>query len=308
MPIEKYSLFRETLKFAFINSHLTILISFLECGIRPAISEIPGSRIVGGHESEEGAWPWQVSLQTYNHGGGFLHLCGGTLINNRTVLSAAHCYTLFSPRNPEMWRAVIGLHHLFRHKTYTIKRRVKAIDIHFFYNSARYEEDIAMFHLSKSITFNNYVQPACLPNVTLALTSDMKCFISGWGMKKEKGNLTLQEAQLKIFSLDTCNQYDWHAGTIPDTAFCAGSETGDVDTCQGDSGGPLVCYLSDSKYYVVGITSYGIGCGRPKFPGVYTNLPKYMFWVRRQLSEANTVSIQQVLFLLVVWNVFQLIV
>ncbi|ETE60307.1 hypothetical protein L345_13951, partial [Ophiophagus hannah] len=47
----------------------------------------------------------------------------------------------------------------------------------------------------------------------------------------------------------------------------------------GDSGGPLVCYLSDSKYYVVGITSYGIGCGRPKFPGVYTNLPKYMFWL-----------------------------
>uniref|UniRef100_A0A8C5WVG0 Peptidase S1 domain-containing protein n=1 Tax=Laticauda laticaudata TaxID=8630 RepID=A0A8C5WVG0_LATLA len=57
----------------------------------PAIPGIPGSRIVGGHESEEGAWPWQVSLQTYNHGGGFLHLCGGTLINNRTVLSAAHC-------------------------------------------------------------------------------------------------------------------------------------------------------------------------------------------------------------------------
>ncbi|KAG8129395.1 hypothetical protein E2320_016069, partial [Naja naja] len=61
-----------------------------KCGIRPAIG-IPGSRIIGGHESKEGAWPWQVSLQTYNHGGGFLHLCGGTLINNRTVLSAAHC-------------------------------------------------------------------------------------------------------------------------------------------------------------------------------------------------------------------------
>lgn len=77
---------------------------------------------------------------------------------------------------------------------------------------------------------------------------------------------------------------------------------------QGDSGGPLVCYLSDSKYYIVGITSYGVGCGRPKFPGVYTNLPKYMFWVKRQLSKTNTVSIQQVLFLFVVWNIFQLIV
>ncbi|XP_070790530.1 transmembrane protease serine 12-like [Pituophis catenifer annectens] len=278
-----------------------------ECGIRPAVG-ISGSRIVGGNESEAGAWPWQVSLQVYNHGAGFIHLCGGTLLNNLTVLSAAHC--CIGKSRPERWRAVIGLHHLFKHKTYTIKRRIKAIKIHYFYHSKGYDDDIAVFRLSKSVTFNDYVQPACLPNITLALTSDMECFVSGWGMKKEKGkgSLTLQEAQIKIFSLDTCNQYDWHAGTIPDTAFCAGSETGDVDTCQGDSGGPLVCYLSDSKYYVVGITSYGIGCGRPKFPGIYTNLPKYMIWLRRQMSKTNTVSIQQVLCLLVVWNIFQLIV
>ncbi|KAM3848962.1 transmembrane protease serine 12-like [Vipera latastei] len=278
-----------------------------ECGTRPAIG-IPGSRIIGGHESEEGAWPWQVSLQIYKHGGGFIHLCGGTLINNRTVLTAAHC-SIKKPV-PEVWRAVIGLHHLFRHKTHTIKRRIQAIKIHYFYDSTRFENDIAVFYLSKSITFNSYVQPVCLPNFTLALTSDMKCFVSGWGMKKEqtRGSLTLQEAQLTIFPLEICNHYDWHAGSVADTAFCAGSETGDVDTCQGDSGGPLVCYLSDSKYYIVGITSYGVGCGRPKFPGIYTNLPKYMFWLRRQLSETTTVRIQHILFLPVVWNIFQLIV
>ncbi|XP_058028415.1 transmembrane protease serine 12-like isoform X2 [Ahaetulla prasina] len=240
-----------------------------ECGIRPAV-DISGSRIVGGNESDEGAWPWR----------------------------------------PEWWRAVFGLHHLFKHKTYAIKRRIKAIKNYYFYDSKSYEGDIAVFQLSKSIIFNDYVQPICLPNGTFDLTSDMKCFVSGWGMKKEKGkgSLTLQEAQIKIFSLDTCNQYDWHAGSVPDTAFCAGSEIGGVDTCQGDSGGPLVCYLSDSKYYVFGITSYGIGCGRPKYPGVYTNLPKYMFWVKRQLSETNTVSIQQFPLLLVVWSIFQLIV
>lgn len=82
---------------------------------------------------------------------------------------------------------MIGLHQLFRHKTYTIKRRVKAIKIHYFYHSKSYEDDIAVFQLSKSITFNDYVQPACLPNGTLDLTSDMECFVSGWGMKKEKG-------------------------------------------------------------------------------------------------------------------------
>ncbi|XP_013929209.1 PREDICTED: transmembrane protease serine 12-like [Thamnophis sirtalis] len=133
-----------------------------------------------------------------------------------------------------MWRAVIGLHHLFKHKTYTIKRRIKSIKIHYYYDSATYEDDIAVFQLSKPVKFNDHIQPICLPNVNLALTSDMKCFISGWGTRKEKGkaSLTLQEAQLQIFSLDTCNRYYWHAGSVQDTAFCAGSETGDVDTCQ----------------------------------------------------------------------------
>ncbi|XP_070596619.1 transmembrane protease serine 12-like [Erythrolamprus reginae] len=277
-----------------------------ECGIRPAVG-ISESRIIGGQNSEEGAWPWQVSLQKYVHSGGFIHFCGGTLLNNSTVLTAAHCCT--KARSPEIWRAVIGLHHLFKHKTYSVKRRVKAIKIYYSYDQRKYKNDIAIFQLSKSIIFNDYIQPICLPNATLDLTSDMKCFIIGWGMKKEKGKASaiLQEAQLKIFSQAECNQRDWHAGKIPDTAFCAGSETGTVDTCQGDSGGPLVCYLSDSKYYIVGITSYGIGCGRIKSPGIYTNLPKFMYWVRKELSETNSVSIQQVLFLPVVWNIFQLI-
>ncbi|XP_063149020.1 transmembrane protease serine 12-like [Candoia aspera] len=280
-----------------------------ECGTRPVVglSQL-GSRIVGGRESVQGAWPWQVSLQVYQRGAGFLHLCGGSLINNNTVLTAAHCTA--KKQAPEMWRAVIGLHHLFQHGYYTVKRRVKAIKNHYYYDSEGFEHDISLFQLSKPITYNDYIHPICLPNSTLVLTSDMICYISGWGMKKEKGksSYTLQEAQLKIFSLQTCNQHNWYAGTVPSTAFCAGSETGDVDTCQGDSGGPLGCYLPDSKYYLIGITSYGVGCGRPRFPGIYTSLPKYRHWVEKQLSETNTVSIQHILFLTVVWTIFQLVV
>ncbi|KAM6474015.1 transmembrane protease serine 12-like [Liasis olivaceus] len=213
-------------------------------------------------------------------------------------------------RAPEMWRAVIGLHHLFKHRIYTIKSRVKAIKMHYYYDTEKYRNDIALFQLSKSITYSDYIQPICLPDSTLVLTSDMKCYITGWGMKKEKGkaSYTLQEAQLKLFPLNICNQYSWYAGTVSSTTFCAGSETGAVDSCQGDSGGPLVCYLSDSKYYLIGITSYGVGCGRPRFPGIYTSLPKYRHWVEKQLSETNTVSIQHILFLTVVWTIFHLVV
>ncbi|XP_025030783.1 transmembrane protease serine 12-like [Python bivittatus] len=280
-----------------------------ECGTRPAIELLQlGSRIVGGRESVQGAWPWQVSLQIYQRGAGFLHLCGGSLINNHTVLTAAHCST--KNQAPEMWRAVIGLHHLFKHRIYTIKSRVKAIKVHYYYDTEEYRNDIALFQLSKSITYSDYIQPICLPNSTLVLTSDMTCYITGWGMKKEKGkaSYTLQEAQLKLFPLNICNQYTWYAGTVSSTTFCAGSETGAVDSCQGDSGGPLVCYLSDSKYYLIGITSYGVGCGRPRFPGIYTSLPKYRHWVEKQLSETNTVSIQHILFLTVVWTIFHLVV
>lgn len=84
----------------------SLCFGFLECGTRPVVDEITtGTRIIGGHDAQLGAWPWQVSLQVYHFGVGYVHVCGGSLINHNSVLTAAHCV--------KRWTYVF-----FRSKTY----------------------------------------------------------------------------------------------------------------------------------------------------------------------------------------------
>ncbi|XP_042303513.1 transmembrane protease serine 12-like [Sceloporus undulatus] len=238
-----------------------------ECGKRIIDNEIEtGTRIIGGHDAQPGAWPWQVSLQFYRSGGRFVHICAGSLINSYSVLTAAHCTR--KRTNRKLWRAAFGYYHVYRSTQYTKRSKIKAIKIHFAYNQATYDNDIALFQLSKPIEYNDYIQPVCLPHSSLSLSEETECYIAGWGMKKEKGkgSFILQEAQ-------------------------------------GDSGGPLVCYVQDeNKFYQIGITSHGYGCGRPRFPGIYVRLAKYTGWLR---SRTTTLSIHHTLtFLPVLWVIF----
>ncbi|XP_072847017.2 transmembrane protease serine 12 isoform X5 [Pogona vitticeps] len=248
-----------------------------ECGTTPLMGLGTKPRIVGGHDAQPGAWPWQVSLQVYRFGVGYHHVCGGSLINNNTVVTAAHCIKQWT--HPDFWRVVIGLHHLLKYQTHTIKCLVQAIMIHSDFKKETYENDIAMIKLQKSVIFNDYIQPICIPDSSVFITKETSCYIAGWGSLKEKGRSTyiLQEAEVDLIPLYICNRYDWYAGEVSWNMMCAGSAGGHVDSCQGDSGGPLMCYFPNKmKYYLLGITSYGVGCGRPKFPGVYAiSLPMF---------------------------------
>ncbi|XP_042305162.1 transmembrane protease serine 12-like isoform X2 [Sceloporus undulatus] len=264
-----------------------------ECGLRPAMGPGTGPRIVGGHDAHPGAWPWQVSLQFYEIGLGYIHLCGGSLITNISVVTAAHCTK--ASTNPDFWRVVIGLHHLHKYSSYTVNRRVNTITIHSKYNTDNYENDVALFKFVKPIKFSEYVQPICLPEQN-SIEPSYPCFITGWGHTTEKGRgkLILQEAQVDIIPLNKCNRYNGYGGRLTSKMICAGSESGRVDSCQGDSGGPLMCYVPHAaKFYLVGITSFGYGCGRPKHPGVYVRLLSFRRWIDTRLrSKATTVSFQ----------------
>ncbi|XP_025030944.1 transmembrane protease serine 12-like [Python bivittatus] len=217
-----------------------------------------------------------------------------------------------SLRNPYFWRAVFGLHHLYHHGYYTIKSDIKAIIIHARFRSDTYENDVALFKLQNPVTYNDYIQPVCLPHSLLFLSNDTPCYITGWGSTKEEGHskYILQEAQVVVIPQYICNRYDWYAGAITWNMLCAGSESGDVDSCQGDSGGPLMCYFQEfTKYYLVGITSFGVGCGRPKLPGIYVRLINYRNWAQTLSlsSRTTTVNIHNVLILLIIrWITFHI--
>ncbi|KAF7246936.1 Transmembrane protease serine 12 [Varanus komodoensis] len=159
-------------------------VALAECGKRPLIGPGTGPRIVGGHDAQLGAWPWQVSLQVYELHSGYDHVCGGSLISNNSILTAAHCIKEWM--NPTLWRAVIGLHNRHKFSSYTVKRRVKTIMIHSNYSWDTNENDVALFMLIRYIKYNKYVQPICLPDTHLLAKAVYPCYITGWGSTQEK--------------------------------------------------------------------------------------------------------------------------
>ncbi|KAM7079858.1 transmembrane protease serine 12 isoform 1-T1 [Ciconia maguari] len=306
-----------------------------ECGQRPLLDSISGSRIVGGHYAQIGAWPWSVSLQIHQAGVQFIHVCGGVLVNENSVLTAGHCVTgrNISPRwpllrwggkqklsislthwsafastaitsmrqsecskqtkwDPYSWRAVLGVHNLWEHGEHAAKRNIRRITVHPEFKRETFENDIALFELDSAVRYSDYIQPICLPPAHLYLQADneTECFISGWGRTAEKGRTSsvLKEAQVEIIPSSVCNSSDAYGGLVNSNMICAGSQSGGTDTCQGDSGGPLACYHpSTNKYYLIGIASFGVGCGRPKFPGIYVRLSQYRRWIQSELLLSN---------------------
>ncbi|XP_034959707.2 transmembrane protease serine 12-like isoform X2 [Zootoca vivipara] len=263
-----------------------------ECGRRPLVDEkAEGPRIIGGHDAQLGAWPWQVSLQAQPAAGeSFYHICGGSLINSNLVLTAAHCVKV--TMSPEAWRAVIGLHHLYKPHSRTVIKKVSTITIHSDFEWGTFENDVALFQLAKSVKYNDYIQPICLPDTSPPLSNETSCYISGWGSTYEEGKAvrTLQEAQVNIIPQQICNRFDWYAGAVSLNMLCAGTANGSVDSCQGDSGGPLMCSFLEDKYYLIGITSSGVGCGRPQLPGIYIRAANYRSWIDSHVFDKTTTT------------------
>ncbi|NXX43263.1 TMPSC protease, partial [Tricholaema leucomelas] len=238
--------------------------------------------VVGGQDAQVGAWPWSVSLQISEGRFGYSHVCGGVLITESSVLTAAHCTT--ARTDPYSWRAVLGVHNLWRPDKHTVRREIKSITVHPGFERQLFEHDIALFELAAAVSYSPYIQPICLPPPHLHpdRDNDTKCFISGWGRTAEKGKTSaiLQEAQVEIIPPSVCSGAEAYGALVNINMICAGSPSGGTDTCQGDSGGPLACYYpSADQYYLLGIASFGVGCGRRKFPGIYVRVSQYRAWI-----------------------------
>ncbi|XP_016520853.1 transmembrane protease serine 2 isoform X1 [Poecilia formosa] len=245
----------------------------IECG-----KSLSG-RIVGGTEAVNGAWPWQVSLQIYSQ-----HVCGGAIISPSWILSAAHCFKPFS--DPKIWAATYGDVYL---PDLQPRRSVKRIICHQDFDTKTNAYDIALVKLNRPIIFTQRtVRPVCLPNAGLQVNSSSEAWITGWGQLYPSGPSPdiLHQAQVTIYSKDICNnRYVLH-GKVTKTMFCAGKLQGGVDSCQGDSGGPLVV-KTGNVWWLIGITSWGYGCGLRTKPGMYTNVSFFREWIHKQMQDES---------------------
>nr|XP_055241385.1 transmembrane protease serine 11D isoform X1 [Gorilla gorilla gorilla] len=244
-----------------------------ECGAGPDLITLSEQRILGGTEAEEGSWPWQVSLRLNN-----AHHCGGSLINNMWILTAAHCFR--SNSNPRDWIATSGISTTFP----KLRMRVRNILIHNNYKSATHENDIALVRLENSVTFTKDIHSVCLPAATQNIPPGSTAYVTGWGAQEYAGHTVpeLRQGQVRIISNDVCNAPYSYNGAILSGMLCAGVPQGGVDACQGDSGGPLVQEDSRRLWFIVGIVSWGDQCGLPDKPGVYTRVTAYLDWIRQQ--------------------------
>ncbi|XP_071332200.1 transmembrane protease serine 11D isoform X1 [Trachinotus anak] len=258
------------------------------CGERPLVAPPGLSRIMGGQEASEGAWPWQVSIQIQSR-----HHCGGTILNSLWVLTATHCFYKYLWISRAHFRVVAGLNVLSAPGHHTQIRSISEVKMHKDYSDITSDNDVTLVLLSSPFSFTDHVQPICTPhNVTHEFTLNFShCFISGWGSTYYKGRLLnrLQEAEVELIDRTTCNMITWYNGLITDNMICAGLEGGAADTCQGDSGGPLQCYSEDEeRFYVVGVTSFGEECGLPHRPGVYARTSRFAGWLKT--SQTASVS------------------
>ncbi|XP_030371238.1 venom protease [Scaptodrosophila lebanonensis] len=230
-------------------------------------------RITGGRPAEPDEWPWMAAL--LREGIPYVW-CGGVLITDRHVLTAAHC--LHNLKKDQMFVRLGEYNTHQSNETRARDFRVGNMATHVDYNPLTYEHDIALIRLERATLFNTYIWPVCMPPLNEDWTG-RGAIVTGWGTKTFGGphSNVLMEVNLPVWKQMDCKNA--MVERIPDTVICAGQPEGGQDSCQGDSGGPLLVQLPNLRWVTIGIVSWGVRCGEPRRPGMYTRVDRYLEWI-----------------------------
>ncbi|XP_045495608.1 uncharacterized protein LOC123694260 isoform X2 [Colias croceus] len=258
-----------------------------QCGIRHSQGingRIKTPAYVDG-DSEFGEYPWQAAILKKDPKES-VYVCGGTLIDGLHIMTAAHCIKSYKGFDLRVRLGEWDVNHDVEFYPY-IERDVISVHVHPQYYAGTLDNDLAILKLDHPVEWTKFphISPACLPDKYTDF-SGQRCWTTGWGKdafgSNGKYQNILKEVDVPVLPHGLCQQqlrqtrlgynYELNPGFV-----CAGGEEG-KDACKGDGGGPLVCERGGT-WQLVGVVSWGIGCGQPGVPGVYVKVAHYLDWI-----------------------------
>ncbi|XP_077292462.1 serine protease 33 [Arctopsyche grandis] len=256
-----------------------------DCGVAGggASDNILQKRIIGGRAAQFAEFPWQAHIRIGDY------QCGGVLVSRWFVATAGHCVQRARAKDIAVWLGALDTRAQAppaeRHKV-----SQKIVHPLFRYRITQPDRyDLALLLLSRPAVLGTHVLPVCLPNSEWGFNGPLAgrtALVAGWGStghgSAPRGTHRLRSAIVPILSTEECIM--WHRSKqisveIHSEMICAGHSDGHQDACLGDSGGPLVI-MKDGRYYLVGITSAGFGCGIDHQPGIYHNVLVTSPWIK----------------------------
>ncbi|CAG4955730.1 unnamed protein product [Parnassius apollo] len=281
-----------------------VLLRCIRCGIEFNYSI---SVIFGGHDAAPGEFPHMGAVGWKAVNGKWIFKCGATLISEKFMLTAAHCSR--SPRGdtkvaePEPKIVRLGETNILdenKNKQTPEDAIIKRFIVHPYYRSPYKYYDIAIIELETPVTFTLKSHPACIWTNQFQEVFGVAA-LTGWGIVEagnEEMHPKLQVAEVDIVGVRACDimlesRRNRHWRGLAYHQMCAGHLPGGIDSCQGDSGGPLQMKIDIPEYtdwkmhYIVGITSFGYGCGRPGTPSVYTRVSSFLNWIESIVWEED---------------------
>jgi hypothetical protein len=245
-------------------------------------------KIIGGVKSPPNKWPFQAALLHAAISDNFLaQFCGGSVIDDEFILTAAHCAAIETAPNLHVLTGTQSL------RIGGTRREVKRIRIHPAYNPSTFDFDIALVQLKDKITDiapGNMAVVIRREQEPIFAEDGARSFVTGWGDMTGKSTFpyALRHVAVPIVNRNRCNSAKSYDGQITLRMLCAGLTGGGRDSCQGDSGGPLVVESRSGRRRIqAGIVSWGTGCAEPFFYGVYTRLAVLENWVSAHVAAAR---------------------